>query len=341
MLVVMLCTFDGETIYKALDYGDSHAKPARSAGELKNRLRELIALCGIVRYVAFKRRRIGNKENPTDWRQEQAEEFLSVFVGGLLAAMSGILRQWQLAGIGCKMEQKLDRWAMRLKKYFWMYLQTNANVNTLGCYAFRMRKAVDETGYNKDTIEKLLDGMVQRGMILYDATTREIFLLHWGKTNWNRQTATLRAMKADLKEIRSEMIKFKINTQLEKSGIFTKEGENDKVSGENDKAENAEISAKTANKENNSEQMRTIGNNQGGEGEGEGEGEKKKEKEKILKSDSEAFAAFWEAYPNKKNKAVAVKHPLSLNVAECGGLGERIPTACAGAANAAAHNARQ
>lgn len=115
VLAVMLCTFDGETIYKVLDYSDSHAKPARSAGELKNRLRELIALSGIVRYVAFKRRRIGNKENPTDWRQEQAEEFLSVFVGGLLAAMSGILRQWQLAGIGCKMEQKLDRWAMRLK----------------------------------------------------------------------------------------------------------------------------------------------------------------------------------------------------------------------------------
>lgn len=115
VLAVMLCTFDGETIYKVLDYSDSHAKPARSAGELKKRLRELIALSGIVRYVAFKSRRIGNKENPTDWRQEQAEEFLSVFVGGLLAAMTGILRQWQLAGIGCKMEQKLDRWAMRLK----------------------------------------------------------------------------------------------------------------------------------------------------------------------------------------------------------------------------------
>ena len=186
------------------------------------------------------------------------------------------------------------------EKYFWMYLQTNANVNTLGCYAFRMRKAVDETGYNKDTLEKLLDIMIQRGMILYDATTREIFLLHWGKTNWNRQTATLRAIKADLKEIRSEMIKFKINTQLEKSGIFTKEGENDKVSEENDKAENAEISAKTANKENNSEQMRTIGNNQGGEGEGEGEGEK------IYTSKSAEFFLFWKEYPNKKNKQTAM-----------------------------------
>lgn len=202
------------------------------------------------------------------------------------------------------------------EKYFWMYLQTNANVNTLGCYAFRMRKAVDETGYNKDTLEKLLDIMVQRGMILYDAATREVFLLHWGKTNWNRQTATLRAIKADLKEIRSEMIKFKINTQLEKSGIFTKESENDKISGENDKAENAEISAKTAHKRDDSEQTGTNGNKRSGEGEGEGEGkgEKKKEKEKILKSDSEAFAAFWEAYPNKKNKAVAVKRWDSLHV---------------------------
>lgn len=115
VLAVMLCTFEGEMICEFLKHGISGAKPARSAGELTNRLRELIALCSIVRYVAFKRRRIGNKENPTDWRQEQAEEFLSVFVGGLLAAMSGILRQWQLAGIWCKMEQKLDRWAMRLK----------------------------------------------------------------------------------------------------------------------------------------------------------------------------------------------------------------------------------
>ena len=127
------------------------------------------------------------------------------------------------------------------------------------------------------------------------------------------------------------MIKFKINTQLEKSGIFTKEGENDKVSEENDKAENAEISTKTAHKENNSEQMGTNGNNQGGEGEGEGEGEKKKEKEKILKSDSEAFAAFWEAYPNKKNKAVAVKRWDGMRVTA--GLYEKIMAGLAKAKN--------
>ena len=115
VLAVMLCTFEGETIYKALDYGDSHTKAARSAGELKKGLQDLIALCGFVRCLAFKWRRIDNEENPTDWTKEQAEEFLRVFVGGLLAAMSGILRQWQLAGVVRKMEQKLNRWAKRLK----------------------------------------------------------------------------------------------------------------------------------------------------------------------------------------------------------------------------------
>ena len=49
------------------------------------------------------------------------------------------------------------------EKYFWMYLQTNANVNTLGCYAFRMRKAMDETGYNRETLE-----VKYKGKSIYD-----------------------------------------------------------------------------------------------------------------------------------------------------------------------------
>ena len=115
VLAVMLCTFDGETLCTMIDCIDSHVKPARSAGELKKSLRELIEVCRLVRSVAFKMRRIDNKENPTDWTKEQVDELLSVFSCKLLMVMSGILRQWQLAGIERRMEQKLDRWAMRLK----------------------------------------------------------------------------------------------------------------------------------------------------------------------------------------------------------------------------------
>ena len=115
VLAVMLCTFDGEMICEFLKHGTSGAKPARSAGELKKGLRELMEICSIVRYAAFKRRRIDNEENPTDWKQGETDGILRVFGGQLLLAMSGTLRQWQLAGIACKMERKLERWAMRLK----------------------------------------------------------------------------------------------------------------------------------------------------------------------------------------------------------------------------------
>lgn len=115
VLAVMLCTFDGEMLYEFLKHGISGAKAARSAGELKKGLQDLIALCGFVRCAAFKWRRIDNEENPTDWTKEQADGILRVFGGQLLLTLSGTLRQWQLAGVVRKMEQKLTRWAMRLK----------------------------------------------------------------------------------------------------------------------------------------------------------------------------------------------------------------------------------
>lgn len=158
------------------------------------------------------------------------------------------------------------------EKYFWMYLQTNANVNTLGCYAFRMRKAMDETGYNRETLEKLLQRMEQVLRILYDEGTKEVFLLHWAEGNWNKKTATLRALAADLKEIQSKTLKETVKTLLLKNGIFTEE-----------EVEKAEKTAPSAQERNEKEQRGTTGNKRSGEGEGEGEGEKKKEKEKRSK----------------------------------------------------------
>lgn len=173
------------------------------------------------------------------------------------------------------------------EKYFWMYLQTNANVNTLGCYAFRMRKAMDETGYNRETLEKLLQRMEQVLRILYDEGTKEVFLLHWAEGNWNKKTATLRALAADLKEIQSKTLKETVKTLLLKNGIFTEE-----------EVEKAEKTAPSAQERNEKEQRGTTGNKRSGEGEGEGE--------KIYTSKSAEFFLFWKEYPNKKNKQTAM-----------------------------------
>lgn len=192
------------------------------------------------------------------------------------------------------------------EKYFWMYLQTNSNVNTLGCYPFRMRKAIDETGYNKETLEKLLIRMVEVGRIIYDKNTMEVFLLHFRNSSWNKKTAAVRAINSDLKEVESaelrewllEMLK-KAEIPLKNYGTF---------------AENAEEQQGTS--ENNKEHIRTFGNKWGEEEDEEEEVKenKKKKAEKtafipaMIDDDiySLEFKAFWDAYPNKKNKQTAV-----------------------------------
>ena len=106
------------------------------------------------------------------------------------------------------------------EKYFWLYLQTNANVNTLGCYHFRMRKAQDETGYNRETIEKLLQRMVETGRIVYNRITGEVFLLGWDKVYWTRDTTVKRSIQRDLKEVTDPGLKKAMEDLIEQSGIF-------------------------------------------------------------------------------------------------------------------------
>lgn len=202
------------------------------------------------------------------------------------------------------------------EKYFWMYLQTNANVNTLGCYAFRMRKAMDETGYNRETLEKLLQRMEQVLRILYDEGTKEVFLLHWAEGNWNKKTATLRALAADLKEIQSKTLKETVKTLLLKNGIFAEE-----------ETENTEKTALSEQEENNGEQKGTTRNKRSGEGEGEGEGKG----EKIYTSKSAEFFLFWKEYPNKKNKQTAMARWDRMRVTA--GLYEKIMEGLARAKN--------
>ncbi len=161
------------------------------------------------------------------------------------------------------------------EKYFWMYLQTNANVNALGCYPFRMRKAMDETGYNKDTIEKLLDRMEGLELIRFSRKTMEVFLLNFPAISWSRKTVTKRAMMGDLKEIKSDMLKELLNRMLAREGFFAEEPEGT--------AEDSE------------EPEGTTGNSRGREGEREREGEEKKN----VKKESSAKRSFTPPTPEE------------------------------------------
>lgn len=178
------------------------------------------------------------------------------------------------------------------EKYFWFYLRTNANVNTLGCYPFRMRRAMDETGYNKETLEKLLSRMVESGYIAYCAETGEVLLLGWGAENWTKGTVVKRALASDLKGVSSGELLNMLCELLDTAGLLPLL---------------PPFGRQTAEREDGEGQARTAEDNEGQTRTTLAEKEKEKEKEKILSANSPEFAAFWDAYPNRKNKQTAVK----------------------------------
>ena len=152
-------------------------------------------------------------------------------------------------------------------------------------------------GYNKETVLKLLDHFAQVGKIIWDETTKEVFLLNWPKRNWNRKTATLRALKKDFDALKSPMLREKISALL--SAFSDGEAIDDT---EEQKGTNG----------NNEKQKETNGNNGdilAGRIENREKRIENREKEKEdggtgFDAD-EAFENFYKEYPNKKNVKTA------------------------------------
>jgi len=85
------------------------------------------------------------------------------------------------------------------ERYFYMYLLTCSKTRQCGIYPLPLRLVEMETGYNRETVEKLLQRFVAYGKILYDAKTKELYVLNWLRynpvTNTNIEKCVLRELK--------------------------------------------------------------------------------------------------------------------------------------------------
>ncbi|MEN1936495.1 DnaD domain protein [Paenibacillus sp. 102] len=85
------------------------------------------------------------------------------------------------------------------ERYFYMYLLTCSKTRQCGIYPLPLRLVEMETGYNRETVEKLLQRFVTYGKILYDAKTKELYVLNWLRynpvTNTNIEKCVLRELK--------------------------------------------------------------------------------------------------------------------------------------------------
>lgn len=179
------------------------------------------------------------------------------------------------------------------QKFFYLYLMTNNKVNTLGAYVFPLTMSTVELGYNKETVLKLLDHFAQVGKIIWDETTKEVFLLNWPKRNWNKKTATLRALKKDFSALKSLVLRetvallfndFSYEKAQEQSGTI---GNNEEQKGTN--GDNEDIL--DGRKENREKRIENR--------------EKEKEDAGTVFDAAAAFEIFYKAYPNKKNVKTA------------------------------------
>lgn len=88
------------------------------------------------------------------------------------------------------------------EKYFYIYLMTNSKASQIGIYELPKRIIETETGYNRETVEKLLQRFIDYGKIAYNDNTKEIMLLNWVRHNWNNSPKVVSRVETELKSVK-------------------------------------------------------------------------------------------------------------------------------------------
>ena len=93
-------------------------------------------------------------------------------------------------------------------KYFYLYLLTNPQTNICGCYEVSYSQMTNQTGYNKDTVNRLIDRFENiHKIIKFNKNTKEILILNWYKYNWSKSEKTLTGVDAVAKHIKCNEFK--------------------------------------------------------------------------------------------------------------------------------------
>lgn len=89
------------------------------------------------------------------------------------------------------------------QKFFFLYLLTNERTKQCGIYEITTRQISYDTGYNVETINKLIDFFEGVGKILFSRQTNEIAIKNWDKYNSSRSPDVQRLVNKELKSIKN------------------------------------------------------------------------------------------------------------------------------------------
>ena len=90
------------------------------------------------------------------------------------------------------------------EKYFYVYLLTNSKTKQCGIYELPMRIIETETGYNIETIDNLINRFEEYKKIVYDKSTKEIYLKNWTKHNKRTSFKVKKCVEKELSKVKSK-----------------------------------------------------------------------------------------------------------------------------------------
>ena len=90
-------------------------------------------------------------------------------------------------------------------KYIYLYVMTNPHTNLCGCYEISIRQIANETGYNTDSVERLLKRLDHpHDVIRYYAPTKELLVLNWYRYNWTASEKINKPLLAEIQKVKCD-----------------------------------------------------------------------------------------------------------------------------------------
>ena len=92
------------------------------------------------------------------------------------------------------------------QKFFFIYLLTNEKTRQCGIYEIGKRQISFDTGYNIDTINKLISFFQESGKIKFSETTSEIAIFNWAKYNSSNSPKVEACIAKELKTVKNKVL---------------------------------------------------------------------------------------------------------------------------------------
>ena len=88
------------------------------------------------------------------------------------------------------------------EKYFYLYLISNSKTTQCGIYEISKRTIETDTGYNRETVEKLIHIFCDYKKILYCDDTRELMVINWIKYNVPNNLNAIKCVNKEIGKIK-------------------------------------------------------------------------------------------------------------------------------------------